>query len=228
MAERIIDWLSGRRVSISLDLIQQHSLKVEETVGDLAKALESSTKGKYEEALHSIHHTNLFEEDADTLRRRLVEELAKADIDVKAREDLVHLMRRSDIIADWAKDAAWNLEALIKMKINVPDDIFKMLEEIGQNLTKQVKALRECIVFLKKDPDATLAKHEEVEEFEHKVDELYHNTKMLFFNLPKNFDIASFMVLRDLLKDLEQVADFCDDAANIVRSIAVRLKGPPR
>ena len=224
MAEKLLDWFSNRRLcSIVLGLVQQHLMKVEDTVAELDCALDLSAKGEKEEALHAIKRLYQNEEEADRIRRKIVEELAKGELKTKDREDLVHLVRRTDIVADWAKDAAWNLETLTTSNVKLPTEIWEMLVKIGHTLVKEVQALRKSIIELGTNSDAALKAELEVEDLERKVDEEYHATKRLFLGLAKDLDAPTFMVLRDLLKDLEQVADFCEDAGDMVRSMSIRI-----
>lgn len=228
MAEKLLDWFSKRRLySVCLDLVQQHLIKVEDAIAELNRALRFSAKGEKEEASTAVKRVYQNEEEADRIRRKIVEELAKGELKAKDREDLAHLVRRTDIVADWAKDAAWNLETLTTSNVNLPPEIWKMLMKIGQNLVKEVKALRSSTSELGTDSDAVLKAELEVEYLEQQTDEDYHATKRLFLGLAKDLDAPTFMVLRDLLKDLEQVADFCEDAGDMVRSIAIRISRHP-
>lgn len=228
MAERLLDWFSKRRLfSVVLDLVQKHLTKVEDAVAELDRALELSARGQKEEALHAIKRVYQNEEEADRIRRKIVEELAKGELKTKDREDLAHLVRRNDIVADWTKDAAWNLETLTTSEVKLPTEIREMLVRIGHSLIKEVRALRRSIAALGTDSDAALKAELEVENLEHIIDEDYHATKKLFLGLAKDLDAPTFMVLRDLLKDLEQVSDFCEDAGDMVRSIVIRISRHP-
>jgi len=226
LSEELSEWFSGRRASIVFDLIQEHVGKVEDTVTELDRALGLATQGKKKDVSHAVKRLYEDEEEADRIRRRIVEELAKGELKAKEREDLAHLARRTDIIADWAKDAAWNLETLVTANVKVPSKIWTMLVKIGDTLVQEVRAFRKSIANLVMDVDAALESELRVEELEHKIDENYHATKKMFLELAKDLDAPAFMLLRDLLKDLEQVADFCEDAGDMVRSIAIRLKSP--
>jgi predicted phosphate transport protein (TIGR00153 family) len=227
LSEKLADWFSSRRSSVILDLIQQHVAKIEDTVTELDNALQSAKNGKKEETVQTIKRLNQEEEEADRIRISTIEELAKGELKAKEREDLLHLLRRVDIVADWAKDAAWNLEVLVEYNIKIPNEIWSMLVKIGSQLVKETKAMRKSIVYLRTDLDKALEAVKEVEELEHAIDIEYHDTKKLFISHASDLEAPSFMILRDVLKDLEQVADFCEDAEDMVRSIAIRLRGPP-
>lgn len=227
MSEKLADWFSSRRASVVLDLIQHHVTKIEDTVTELNRALQSAKDGKKEETVQTVKRLNQEEEEADRIRTTLIEELAKGELKAKDREDFLHLVRRVDIVADWAKDAAWNLEVLIEYEVKLPNEIWNMLVKIGSQLVKETMALRKSIVYLRTDLDEALKAVKEVEELEHTIDMEYHDTKKLFITHASDLKAPPFMLLRDLLKDLEQVADFCEDAEDMVRSIAIRLRGPP-
>lgn len=228
LAEKLMDWFSSRRAMVALDLIQQHVTKIEDTVVELSRALKLATGDDREAVFQALKRLNQNEEEGDRIRRALIEELAKGELKAKDREDLLHLVRRTDIIADWAKDAGWNLGTLVKYDVKLPAEVWNKLEVIGSELIKEVRALRKSIIALGTDADEALKAELEVEDVEHKIDDEYHATKELLINFVTNLKPPAFMLLRDLLKDLEQVADFSEDAGDVVRSIAIRLKAPHR
>ena len=56
-----------------------------------------------------------------------------------------------------------------------------------------------------------------VDEQEHIVDEEYLKVKALFLKRTKDLDMATLLVLKDLLECLEKIADTCADTADYIR-----------
>ena len=166
----------------------------------------------------------MFEGEADGMRRKLIEELARGELDARDREDLAHLTRRTDIIADWANRAAWNLRSFLDINLEIHPGLWNLFTAIGERLVTQVRALRDSMIKLASDPVAALESELDVERYEREVDDLYSQAKMAIYKHARNLDPPSFMFLRDFLRDLEQVADFCEDAGDLVRSVAIRRK----
>jgi uncharacterized protein Yka (UPF0111/DUF47 family) len=57
---------------------------------------------------------------------------------------------------------------------------------------------------------------------EHIVDEEYLKVKALFLKYTDEVDVATLVVLKDLLECLEQLADTCADTADYIRVLRMK------
>lgn len=220
MSEKeLTSWFAKRRESVAIKMTREHSAKVVDTVTELEKGLVAASRGNVTETKQAVQRLFAYETEADGIRRNIAVELTKGDLPPKYREDLMHLIKRLDTVADWAKDASRNI--LLLLQVKVTSDLWQKLNEMGRHLVECVWALRRSIDELDKDVEKTLDLLTKVDELEHKVDEDYFDVKSTFL-AHKELESPTFIILRDLLHDMEQVADMCADTADLIRVIAIR------
>ena len=225
MSERFLGWLIIRREERIFAMVKNHLTKVLDTVTELHRAITQAAQRNLEEANKTIDRLHEHEHEADRLRRAIAEELSKGELPPKDREDLFRFVDRADIVARWATDCARNLRILMNAKIEVADEIWKSYVEISDKLVSCVKALKQGMVEMYKAVDSALERIVEIEELESQVDVLYHEAKEKFLVYAMDAKPPVFQLLRDILHDLEQVADICEDAGDILRLIAIRVSG---
>ena len=66
----------------------------------------------------------------------------------------------------------------------------------------------------------------QVDKIEGKVDQKYVESKALLLKVCKKTDAATVLLLKDLIEEMEHVADSCDDTADYVRILTVSRESP--
>jgi len=215
-------WFAERRKSKVLDLAYREMTLAIDTVTDLEKSIVAASKRNKEEAKRCIERLFLLEGEIDDLRRAVFEELTRGDLSPKDREDIMHLVKRLDVMADHVKDSARSV--MILTEVDVPEDIWVMYVEIAKNLVDCSATLRRSIEKLGSDPLEARALSLKVDQIEEKIDEKYLKAKGLLLKHGKDVDPAALLILKDLLESMEYVADSCDDTADYVRVLTVARK----
>jgi predicted phosphate transport protein (TIGR00153 family) len=106
-------WFEQRRKTQGLELSHDQMTKAFGTVTWLNKATKSFSEKNFKEAQKYINNLYQTEEGVDSLRTDVFMELSKgAALIANYREDLLHLVKRLDTLADYTKDAARCLEML--------------------------------------------------------------------------------------------------------------------
>jgi uncharacterized protein len=210
-----LDWFGKRRESLVNKAIREHAEKVGDTASELNRAVLSMVKGDEASALDAIKRLILSEKEADTMEDMISEELSKGDMEAKEREDLMHLIRRMDYVADWAKESGMNLQLIIEAKIKIPVELWKRYAEMTAELENATKSLRLSIDALGVDMDAVISYERSVKASEHKLDEMYFSTKKEIFTM-SDLDPRAIYLARDLLHGIENSADKCEDSADIL------------
>ncbi len=210
----LMDWFGKRRESVVMRQLRKHALKVFDTISELDRAISSIIQGATEMAYEAIQRVLLSEKAADNLEESISEELSKGDLSSRQREDLLHLVRRMDHGADWAKEAAMNLSLIIEAKVMVPATLWSGYREMSVTLKDLAYHLKGGVENLGKDQDVVLANWRRVEELEHILDELYFSTKKEI--LLSEMDVRAIFLMRDLLHGMENSADSCKDAADTI------------
>jgi predicted phosphate transport protein (TIGR00153 family) len=214
-------WFEKRRKTKALDLAHEQITKALDTVTLLDQAVQGILHGKRKEAIQRIENLFKEEEEVDVLRTEVFKELSKgAALLADYREDLLHLVKRLDTLADHVKDAARCLEMLSEVKF--PKEFWENTADMTSRLVDCAQALRVCIEKLNTAPAAAIEGAQKVEDIEHDVDQEYLKTKALFVKYGDQMNAGALVILDDLIEFIEQAADMCADTADYIVILASR------
>jgi len=216
---KVLTWLDLRRKSKTLNLAQKQILMAIKTVSELKAAVLAFGEGKQRDVEERLETLFSDEKVIDSLRRLVFEELTKESLSPKYREDLMHIVKRLDVIADQVKDAARNVKVLLGT--NVPEEIWSVNVKIAEALAKESDLLGSTLEMLGIAPAEAKELARKVDEQENVVDAEYLREKALFCKYSKELDFAVMLMLRDLLESMEQIADLCSDTADYIKILAV-------
>jgi predicted phosphate transport protein (TIGR00153 family) len=212
-------WFAERRKSKVLDIAYRQMTLAIDTVTELERAMVAASNGAAADAKKSIERLFVVETEIDDLRRTVFEELTRGSLPPKDREDIMHLVKRLDVMADHVKDSGRSL--LLLAETQMPRDVWDELVAMTKDLVEESRALRASIEKLGENAAEVRALTLKVDEAETRIDEHYLKTKELILKHGREMDAATMLVLRDLLQSLEEVADSCDDTADYVRILTV-------
>jgi len=221
LEKRSYAWFEKRRRTKALDLAQEQITKAIDTVTLLDQAMHSISEGKTKEAVQRIQNLFKTEEEVDTLRSEVFKELSKgAALFADYREDLLHLVKRLDTLADHVKDAARCLEMLGETQL--PEELCRNTVSMTSALVDCSRALRESIEKLSVAPAQAIEGSRKVEEIEHGIDENYLKTKKLFVKYGQTMNPGALVIYDDLIEFIEQAADMCADTADYIVILSSR------
>ncbi|HUV98310.1 MAG TPA: DUF47 family protein [Candidatus Paceibacterota bacterium] len=211
-------WFARRRKSKVLELADRQMILATDTVADLQKAVMAASKGDAKEAKVHIERLSKLEHEIDELRRTIFEELTKDTMPPHDREDIMHLVKRLDEMADHVKDAARSLDLLLRAKI--VEVFWEPLVEISTKLVEITRILRRAIEALGINPPEAKQLAITIDKIEGEIDDGYQRIKELLLENSDEMATATVLFLRDLAEEMEHVADSCDDTADYVRILA--------
>jgi len=205
-----------------LNMVEEHLELTRRAVEELYRMVEAASEGRLREKEKLYREVSEMEMKADRLRREMVEELTKRDIYPSEREDLMELVRAVDWVADWAREAGRILSIIPFEK--APEEMRKAAQDMCKADINGVSVLSKCVKALLREPDKALELANEVEMIEEDIDELYSIARRHLASLSfENFTPGSLILLNMFLDALETIADWCENTADIVRAITVRL-----
>jgi len=216
-------WFAERRRNKVLDLAYREMTLAIDTVTDLERSVKAISKGEKEEAKKCVDRLFLVEEEIDNLRRSVFEEATRGNLPPKDREDIMHLVKRLDVMADHVKDSARSITVLTEAE--VPQEIWSAYVEMAKDLVDCAATLRSSLEKLGTEPMEARELSQKVDQMEGKVDEKYLKTKALLLKHGRGVDPAALMILKDLLESMEHTADSCDDIADYIRALTVAREG---
>jgi hypothetical protein len=212
-------WFAKRRRSKVLDIAYRQMTLAIDTVTELRKAIDAASKGLINETKNCVERLFVVEREIDDLRRTVFEELTRGSLPSKDREDIMHLVKRLDVMADFVKDSARTL--LLLTKAEIPKKIWKLYVDVAKDLVECASTLRKSIEKLGTNLTEARTLSEKVDQIEGKVDEKHLKIKEMLLEQGREIDPAALLMLRDLIESMEQVADSCDDTADYVRILTV-------
>jgi len=213
------EWFAKRRKSKVLEIADRQMTLAIDTVIELEKSINAASKGNKAKAKASFEKLSRVEHEIDELRRIVFEELTRGSLHSKDREDIMHLVKRLDEMADHVKDASRAVILLLEAK--VVKEMWKQFAETAKDLVAGATTLRNAIEKLGTDPPEAMRLAKQIDEIEGRVDEKYLKSKALLLKHSNKMDAATIVVLKDLIEEMEHVADACDDTADYVRILTV-------
>jgi predicted phosphate transport protein (TIGR00153 family) len=215
----LVKWFEKRRETKTLATVQRHLALTTEIVEDLEKAAIAAVEHDNEEMRRSIERVTREEKEADTLRRKVMDEISKGELSPTDREDLMELVKKVDMVADWSRESTRILGATPMQ--HVPKPIKTELLEMVRSAKECARSLQECVNKMMTKPEEALQAADIVEREEEKTDDIHERARILIGNedIPK---AGVAVLISQLFEAIEMIADSCEDACDQVRIIMVR------
>lgn len=215
----LIKWFEKRRETKALATIQRHLTITTGIVEDLEKALKAAVADNEKEKQEYIGRVAASEGEADNLRRRVMDEVSKGELAPADRSDLMDLVKKVDMVADWSRESTRILNAL-PMK-HVPESIRDEFLVIVASVKLCTVYLDRCVNRMMTKPEEALQAADAVERGEEKVDDIHEKARKLIGkeDLPR---AGVAVLISQLFEAIEMIADSCEDACDQVRVIMIR------
>ncbi|HUO43247.1 MAG TPA: DUF47 family protein [Methylomirabilota bacterium] len=221
-------WLRARQTVKAMGLVLEHSVMTTTTVELLVKCLQEAIAAKQPELQKNFNLLEQKEHEADSMRRRITEELARGELPADERVGLMRLSRQVDWVADWSHEAG---------RILVMFDISKMPKQVQDVSMEMCSTTCECTLrvadmvrkLMDGELDASLKAADEVEALEEKVDDMYQKARGIMKDIETDgIHVGPVILLSQFLEAVENTSDHCEDTCDQARVMAVTLsKGSP-
>ena len=221
MSKRIMRWFGDFRNEIVLEMVREHLELTESAVNALYNMVGCACDSP-EEKKSLYNKIAEFEMRADQLRRDMIVKLTERDVFPNEREDLMELVRAVDWVADWAREAG-RIMTIIPFE-EAPEDIRDAAVNMSKANRDCIIMLANCIRELSRDPRKALDLADQVELLEEDIDELYMKARMIMTKTTfVGFTRGAIILFNEFLDAIETIADWCENTADIVRAIAIRV-----
>lgn len=205
----------------ALSVCQDHLRKVVDVCRKVPQMFDCFIKNDKQTAQKLFVEIQKSEEEVNSARRAVSQELAEIGAILISREDFLRFTNLSSEIADFCEGVAYWLLQIIERKWKVPTDIKKDLLKLSEAMLETVLKLRETTITLNYGSAKTLEKARDVEMAERMVDEAYREVELKIINA--NLTIPVLVLLRDIIKLLEDSADKAEDAADAARILSFAI-----
>jgi len=215
----LIKWFAKRQETKALSDVQRHLALTTGIVEDLEKAIRAAIDNDLKEMRRCIDRVASSEKEADSLRRNVMSEVSKGELSPTDREDLMDLVKRVDMVADWSREATRILGAILME--HVPGSIKEEFIEMVLGAKQCAVSLQTCVNRMMNKTEEALQAADVVEREEEKVDYMHEKARILIGkeDLPK---AGAAILASELFEAIEMIADSCEDACDQVRVIIVR------
>ena len=221
MERRSYNWFEKRRKTMGLELAHEQITKAFDTVTWLDKAMKSFSESNFADSKKYIENLYKAEEEVDKLRTDVFMELSKGvALVADYREDLLHLVKRLDTLADHTKDAARCLEMLAEAEI--PQELCEKTVFMTSKLVEAAQTLRNSIEKISFNPTEAIEEARKVGEIEHNLDTEYLKAKSLFVKYGAKINCGAMVIFDDLIEFIEHAADMCADTADYILVLSSR------
>lgn len=153
------------------------------------------------------------EQEADDIRRLLIDELNQTFITPMDREDIFMLSRAIDDVIDHAFNTVKEME-VFEVKSN--EFLFKMAELLRKGAEELVNAIKH----LKKNPNVAVEYAVRAKRIENKMNDVFLAALNQLFS---GSDIRHMLSYREIYRHFNRSADRVDEAANIISDIVVKI-----
>jgi len=219
-SRNILGWLGMAEEFSILQDAQKHVEEACKTVGFFSEAVNAFCKGDLNAKTVAIAKVYESEQKADVIRSQLVSALSEGLMLPPDREELLHFIKTLDRIADWTNGAA-RLLGFIEEKL--PDNVLKNITTATELIVRSTSKLKDAIIAVSKnDLKKTVADCEEVDRIEHYADD--QKKTLIESIIHAKLEPATLLLSYQLAEYLESVTDKVEDAADLVKVIAIRSK----
>lgn len=203
-----------RALTVCLDHLRK-VLDLSRIVPQVVDCFKNDDKEKARQLFSEIRSR---EDQVDEARRLVSRELAEIGAILLSREDFLRFTNLTSEIADFCEGIAFRLLEIMEHKWNIPQDIKEDLGNLSEAVLDTILMLRETMMVLNYGSDKTMEKAKDVEIAERTVDRLYRGLEIKL--LDSKLEFPALVLLRDVLKLLEDSADKAEDAADAVRILS--------
>ena len=215
----LINWFEKRRETQALVTVQRHLALTTGIVEHLEKAMDAAIRKKEKETQKYIKRVTNAEKEADKLRRKVMDDISKGELPPVDRADLMDLVKRVDMVADWSRESTRVLVAIPMEEVptSIKDEFIEMVESVKHCAI----SLQKCVNKMMTKPGKALQAADAVEREEEKVDGIHEKARILLGKSDlQNAGVA--VLVGQLFEAIEMIADSCEDACDQVRVVMVR------
>ncbi len=175
------------------------------------------TSTSTEDRMHYLRLIEKIEHNGDEITHEIFKELGSNFITPFDREDIHRLVTSIDDIIDYIHGSSKRIELYKLTKFD--SDVIKLCELIQQS----TEELRSAVLELKnmhkmRDITASLVR---INSIENHADDIFDHAVARLFEHEK--DAVKIIMLKEVLQGLETATDKCEDAANVIESIMIKM-----
>jgi uncharacterized protein len=214
--EGVIDAMGREREEQVLERMVAFTDQVVVIVEKLEDVVKKFTTQQYDELAAAAKELDLLESRADDAKEAILDQVSLGGVFPIHRADLARLVGSMDNIANLAAGAA---DRFSMRKFTLPKEMNDRVVQLAKVDVEATRKLREAVIAMGTDLQAAIKLAGSVDKIESKADDLYASMYRTMFDM--DIDFKAFHQLKSILDRLENIADRCNDNAELLRHMAL-------
>ncbi len=185
----LIEFMKRKTAENVLERSIKHAQQVQKCVKKLNEGVQLLLKTKKVENSHAIFlNVDVFEREADDMRRDIMKDVSRGELNPSVRTDLSHLVKRMDDVANCATGVARRIDT-------IPNTFWEQSSEETINLISEMmnKSVT-CSEFLDKLLIDLLGNRTQVKEIATTINDIEHQVDVLNIKLRKSLQQTDYKV----------------------------------
>ena len=224
-------FFGAKREQESFKALTAHAVAVQDTVKMLVELFKGFSKYDHDLIEKVAAKISVQEYEADKLRRKFERGLYEGAFLPLFRSDLFNLAERTDTVADEVKHVGEAIARREKLCTELKKAARKNkkvaaltegLETLAAKVIQTAECLTDAIKALESDVEKAAALAEKTNILEEEVDVIEDRLTRSIFDLEGSLDAITVMQLRDVVMWTGRVANWAEDAGDIITMIAMK------
>jgi predicted phosphate transport protein (TIGR00153 family) len=214
--EGAIDAMGREREEQVLGRMVAFADQVVVIVEKLQRVVELFVADRYEELARAAKELDELESRADDIKETILDQISLGGVFPIHRADLARLVASMDSIANLAAGAA---DRFCMRRFSLPKAMSERVVHLAKVDVEATRTLREAVVAMNSDLQQAIRLAGSVDKIESDADELYASMYRTMFDM--DIDFKAFHQLKSILDRLENIADRCNENAELLRHMAL-------
>jgi predicted phosphate transport protein (TIGR00153 family) len=219
----LIEYFKEKTAENAIEKSIKHSKKAQQCVMELQKGIHALLIEKdYDGADKIFEEIDVIESEADTIRREILEDISKGELNPNVRMDLSHLIKRIDDVANCANGVGRRIGNIDKDFWNQSsqETIDYLLQEIDKTV-ECAELLDDIIINLSTSRDRIKELAIDINKIEHEVDVLSLKVRASLQKTNYSINIFTGVLIDSTLTFLDSISDSIEEVADYIQLLTV-------
>lgn len=214
----LIEFLKRETALNVLDKTIKHAQIVQQCVKELEVGLKALLKEEnFEKSRENFIKVDLLEDEADKIRREILKDVSKGELNPSIRQNLSHLIKRLDDVANCSTGVARRITTIpSRFWEQSSEETLKLILKIIETTVKAVNNLDKLVIDL-------VGERTSVKEYTLKINQLEHEVDLLNIKLRESlqkteYDVNFFTIFTvgNIFDILEAISDAIEGVADYI------------
>ena len=214
----LIEFLKRETALNVLEKTIKHAQVVQQCVRELEVGLKVLLKEEnFEKSRENFNKVDLLEDEADKLRREILKDVSRGELNPSIRQNLSHLIKRLDDVANCSTGVARRITTIpVKFWEQSSEETLKLILKIIETTVEAVTNLDKLVIDL-------VGERKSVKEYTQKINRLEHDVDLLNIKLRESlqkteYDVNFFTIFTvgNIFDILEAISDSIEGVADYI------------